>query len=116
MYLAALDREAGLSGAGRLVARQQVMQLVANRLLMHDYVTRHPDVLDEAITAPVIIVGLPRTGTTHLHNLIAADTQLRSLPYWESLEPVAPLAARRGGVSVGRREIAARWGSASSTR
>jgi hypothetical protein len=35
-----------------------------------------------------VIVGLPRTGTTHLHNLMAADPALRSLPYWEGLEPV----------------------------
>jgi hypothetical protein len=38
--------------------------------------------------APIIICELPRTGTTHLHNLISADPALRSLPYWESLEPV----------------------------
>ena len=31
---------------------------------------------------------MPRTGTTHLHNLISQDPSLRSLPYWESLEPV----------------------------
>jgi hypothetical protein len=90
VYLDALDREAGLSDAGRLVARTQVTQLLTNRLLAHDYVTRHPDVVDVPITAPIVIVGLPRTGTTHLHNLMAADAALRSLPYWESLEPVPP--------------------------
>ena len=37
---------------------------------------------------PIIIIGLPRSGTTHLLNLIAADQRLRSLPYWESLEPI----------------------------
>ena len=36
---------------------------------------------------PIIVVGLPRSGTTHLVNLIAADARLRSLPLWESLEP-----------------------------
>lgn len=36
---------------------------------------------------PVIIAGLPRSGTTHLHNLMAADSAFRTLPYWESLEP-----------------------------
>ena len=40
--------------------------------------------------APIVICGLPRTGTTHLHNLMSADPALRSLPYWESLEPVLP--------------------------
>ena len=39
------------------------------------------------LAAPIIVIGLPRSGTTHLVNLIAADTRLRSLPYWESLEP-----------------------------
>ena len=106
VLLDALDREAGLSGGGRLVARQQIVQLVANRLLAHDYVTRHPAALDETISAPVIIVGLPRTGTTHLHNLMAADASLRSLPYWESLEPVAPVAEQpdRGALPDGRRD------------
>lgn len=36
---------------------------------------------------PVAIVGLPRTGTTHLHNLLAAAGTFRTLPYWESMEP-----------------------------
>ena len=40
------------------------------------------------IARPIVIVGQPRTGTTHLHNLMASDPALRSLPYWESLEPV----------------------------
>ena len=40
------------------------------------------------IPRPIVICGLPRTGTTHLHNLLSADPALRSLPYWESLEPV----------------------------
>jgi hypothetical protein len=42
------------------------------------------------MVAPIVICGLPRTGTTHLHNLLSADPALRSLPYWESLEPVLP--------------------------
>ena len=41
-----------------------------------------------------MIVGLPRTGTSHLHNLISSDPALRSLPYWEALEPVLPPSAQ----------------------
>ena len=48
---------------------------------------RRPEILDIELPAPIIVIGLPRSGTTHLVNLIAADTRLRSLPYWESLEP-----------------------------
>jgi Sulfotransferase family len=61
---------------------------VKNRLLIEDLLTRHPEIHDIEIERPIIICGLPRTGTTHLHNLIGADPALRSLPYWESLEPV----------------------------
>ena len=67
--------------------------LLKNRLLVEDLIARHPEILDEGITAPIVICGLPRTGTTHLHNLISADPALRSLPYWESLEPVLPSAS-----------------------
>ncbi|MFL6241902.1 MAG: sulfotransferase family protein, partial [Acidimicrobiia bacterium] len=64
--------------------------LLANRLLIQDLLRRHPEIHDVRIEAPIIVSGLPRTGTTHLHNLMAADPALRSLPYWESLEPVLP--------------------------
>ena len=48
---------------------------------------RRPEILDIELPAPIVVIGLPRSGTTHLVNLIAADTRRRSLPYWESLEP-----------------------------
>jgi hypothetical protein len=94
VLLTALDSEAKLSGAGRVTARAQVVGHVRNRLLLEDTVRRHPEILDERIERPIVIAGLPRTGTTHLHNLIAADPALRSLPYWESLEPVLPESER----------------------
>jgi hypothetical protein len=65
-------------------------QLVRNRLLLADLLKRHPEIHEVEITRPIVVCGLPRTGTTHLHNLLAADPNLRSLPYWESLEPVLP--------------------------
>jgi hypothetical protein len=57
-------------------------------LRLEDLIRRHPEIEEVPIARPIIIVGLPRTGTTHLHNLLSADPALRSLPYWESLEPV----------------------------
>jgi hypothetical protein len=56
--------------------------------VVEELLARHPEILDEVIAAPIVICGLPRTGTTHLHNLISADPAIRSLSYWESLEPV----------------------------
>jgi hypothetical protein len=88
MLTHALTREARLSDVGRVMAYGQLLQLLKNRLKLQALVTRHREIDAMEIRAPIVIVGLPRTGTTHLHNLMAADPGLRSLPYWESLEPV----------------------------
>ncbi|MDX6285261.1 MAG: hypothetical protein QOG53_746 [Frankiales bacterium] len=90
----ALRSEAQLSPAGVVSIWSQLVQLLRNRLLIEDVVRRHPEILDVAIDAPIVIAGLPRTGTTHLHNLISSDPALRSLNYWESLEPVLSEAER----------------------
>jgi hypothetical protein len=84
----AFRTEAGLSGTGIVSNHALLVQLLSNRLLIQDLLRRHPEIHDVRIEAPIIVCGLPRTGTTHLHNLMAADPALRSLPYWESLEPV----------------------------
>jgi hypothetical protein len=86
----ALGSEAGLSGPGVVNWYSQLVQFLKNRLLVEDLYRRHPEIAAVRIDRPIIICGLPRTGTTHLHNLISADPALRSLPYWESLEPVLP--------------------------
>jgi hypothetical protein len=86
----AMREEGGFNGAGVFQQHTFMVGLLKNRLLIEDLVRRHPEILDEHITAPIVICGLPRTGSTHLHNLMSADPALRSLPYWESLEPVLP--------------------------
>ena len=65
-----------------------VTRYAANRLLIHDTLKTHPEIQDQQIERPVIVAGLPRSGTTHLVNLLAADSRLHSLPLWESYEPV----------------------------
>jgi hypothetical protein len=82
--------EDGLNEMGRLLFFNDMVRYAANRLLVEDVIRRHPEILDIPIDRPIIILGMPRTGTTHLVNMIAADKRLRSLPYWESLHPVAP--------------------------
>lgn len=84
----AMTDEGGFNSAGILQQHTLILGLLKNRLLVEDLITRHPEILEEEITAPIVICGLPRTGTTHLHNLISADPAMRALPYWESLEPV----------------------------
>lgn len=84
---ASLRDEAGLSDAGRAIAFEQLVGNLVNRLRLEALLREHPEIEDVRIERPIIICGLPRTGTTHLHNLLAADPSLRYLPYWESLEP-----------------------------
>lgn len=86
--LDAIDADAGLGPLGRFVLHQRTVRLLVSRLLVEDLLRRHPEIHDVEIERPIIVVGLPRSGTTHLVNLIAADTRLRSLPFWESLEPI----------------------------
>ena len=82
-----VDADAGLSGIGRLIVRRRLLGLLTARLRFEDYVRRHPEALDVGLDPPVIVVGLPRSGTTHLVNLLAADHRFRSLPWWECIEP-----------------------------
>ncbi len=86
-YLTAVTDDTGLSSLGLLVQRNRVTRLLASRALLNDLLRRHPEIHDIAISAPLIVVGLPRSGTTHLVNLIASDSRRRALPYWESQEP-----------------------------
>ena len=86
----ALTEDVELSAMGVVSQHTLLVQLLRNRLRVQRELTRHPEIRDIEIEAPIIVAGLPRTGTTHLHNLMSADPALRSLPYWESLEPVPP--------------------------
>lgn len=82
-----LREQADLSGVGTALAFEQLVGHLVNRLRFEALWNAHPELADVPVERPIIIAGLPRTGTTHLHNLIAADPALRHLPYWESLEP-----------------------------
>ncbi|GLE51520.1 sulfotransferase family protein [Mycobacterium montefiorense] len=87
VYLAALREIDGLHDAGVVNFYGQLLQLLKNRLLLTDLLSRHPEINDIELRSPVVIAGLPRTGTTHLHNLLAAPPTFRTMPYWESNEP-----------------------------
>src|SRR5258708_4323798 len=87
VYLAALRDIDGLPPAGTVNFYGQLLQVLKNRLLLTDLQSRHPEIDDIDLRAPVVIAGLPRTGTTHLHNLLAAPPTFRTMPYWESVEP-----------------------------
>jgi len=85
--VAAVEADAGLSGLGRYLIRRRLVGLLAARQRFEDFVRRYPEALETPLEPPIIVVGLPRSGTTHLVNILASDTRLRSLPWWEIAEP-----------------------------
>jgi len=88
VVLASLAEDDGLTRGGRITIIEHAIRVMANRLRIENLVKRHPEILDIAIERPLIIAGLPRSGTTHLVNWLARDERLRSLTLWESEEPV----------------------------
>ena len=85
---ASLDREAKLSDMGRYLLRQKIVTQLANRLRIEDYFAKHAEIAQEPIAAPIVIVGLPRTGTTKLHRLLSRDPRFYWMSFWESQFPV----------------------------
>jgi hypothetical protein len=87
-HVAAIESDKGLTQLTRSSLRQRVVRLLRNRLSLTDLVKRYPEIESIPIEKPLIVVGMPRSGTTHLVNLIAADPRRRALPYWESQDPI----------------------------
>ncbi|WP_395312068.1 sulfotransferase [Mycobacterium sp. AMU20-3851] len=107
LYVAEL-RAIDMHGPGIVNFHSQLVQWLKNRLLLTDLLKQHPEIHDVELLPPVVIAGLPRSGTTHLHNLLAAAPTFRSLPYWESVEPF-PLPAEVGlhpDPRIGRMDVA----------
>jgi len=91
---AAMDEDADLSLMGRLSLFGMLVRYLVQRCRLEQLYREHPEIEAIEIRAPLVITGLPRSGTTHLLNLISTDQRLRSLQYWESLEPI-PRAGER---------------------
>lgn len=92
ILLESLENEADLNPLGRFMNRMSIVRLLKNRLYVHDLIRRNPAIMDREIKAPVVVVGLARSGTTRLHRLLAADDRFLHLKAWESVNPV-PLPA-----------------------
>jgi hypothetical protein len=90
-HVAAIEADEGLTQLARSSLRQRVVRLLRNRLSLTDLIKRYPEIESIPIEKPFIVVGMPRSGTTHLVNLIAADPRRRALPYWESQDPIPAL-------------------------
>src|SRR5881409_1667221 len=84
--------EARLSWIGRIALRTNIVQILCSRLQMEQDRQLYPEIGHQEIRQPLFIVGLPRSGTTLLHNLLAADPEHRSPLMWEVMAPSPPTA------------------------
>jgi hypothetical protein len=87
---ASMNTDADLTEGGEVMLRVRLAGALASRLRIEDTYKAHPEIDDEEIEGPVFVIGLPRTGTTALSQLVAADPQIRSLRLWESSDPCPP--------------------------
>lgn len=85
-----VEQDARLSFVGRLAAREDLIRLLINRLKLQRDRARYPEIAGERIRRPIFITGLPRTGSTLLHGLLAQDPPNRVPLNWETMHPSPP--------------------------
>lgn len=99
--VSAIAGEANLSLTGRFGTRARLVQCLVNRLRLQRDLKEHPEILDENVSDPIVIVGLPRTGTTKLQRMLSSDPGVQKTPFWLLLNP-APLPGWKSGEPDGR--------------
>jgi Sulfotransferase family len=90
IFLDSLAQEAQLNFVGRVLARSDILNLLENRLRMTETRQRNPEIDAVQVTRPIFITGLPRSGTSILHELLAQDPANRVPLAWEVRSPCPP--------------------------
>jgi hypothetical protein len=89
LWMSAAAADEGLSEFGRASIFGLATRFACSRLDLEDLIRRHPEIEQVELPSPIMIAGLPRSGTTYMLQLMGADTRLRGLPHWEGIRPVA---------------------------
>jgi hypothetical protein len=77
--------------------RGDILRHLTNRLRTQEDIRQHPEILEEEVSDPIVITGLPRTGTTKLHRMLASADTVQKLPLWRMLNPARiPDEAKQG--------------------
>ncbi|GAA0317582.1 sulfotransferase [Sphingomonas oligophenolica] len=89
LIMSAADADKNLAPAGRAGFFGLAVRFLRARLELEDFIRKHPEAENVHLDPPIIDAGLPRSGTTYILQLLAADSRMRSLQHWEGLRPVA---------------------------
>lgn len=90
VYLESCRNEAELTTFGSFIVSKMLAAALANRLQLQQWAVSHPEVREERVNSPWVIVGLPRTGTSVLSMLLGLDPMARPLRQWEAAHPIPP--------------------------
>ena len=85
-----LESDASVTEDGKKRMFGEFTDALANRLRVIDYSARHPELREQPTERPMVILGMPRTGTTVASCLLDQDPKYRSLLNWEALDSVPP--------------------------
>ncbi len=84
LLLEGFDETSTLNPVGRLAGRWYLMRLLCNRLRFEAVWQNDPRIGSQTVRQPIFILGLPRTGSTLLHEVLAQHSSLRAPRFWES--------------------------------
>ncbi len=87
VLLRAYNVQAALSAFGRIAARWDTVRFLSNLLRLRDAEKTCPAILDQAIDGPIFIMGMPRSGSSFLHQLLAQDENNRVVCTWHAIDP-----------------------------
>ena len=88
-----------LSARGLMGVHANFTRFLVNRLRWEADVERHPEILDEDVSDPLIVLGLPRSGTTKLQRFLSADPNVHATPAWAMFNPAPFPKEARGDAS-----------------
>ncbi|MCP4904692.1 MAG: sulfotransferase [bacterium] len=90
IFVDSVRDEAKLHTVGALLIRDDLLNSLSARLQITETRKKHPEIRDEVVERPIFITGLPRTGTSITHELLAADPRHRAPLHWEVRNPCPP--------------------------
>ena len=95
-----INHEANLNEIGIQAQPIRIQGLITNRLRFEEDLKKFPEILDQEIIAPIVIVGLPRTGSTMTHRLLASDPNHTAMLWWEGRYPALLPGEKRGDIEA----------------
>ena len=104
-FMEALERECPLHLVGRILTRTDLLAALRNRLELVDLWRRRPDIAEQPMSGPLVVIGAARSGTSILHELLGLDPAHAMPTTWKVHRPVAAATGNAAAVAAARRSV-----------